>query len=96
MNLSTLAAVTPDAVTSSAQAWITAGVAIFTALVTAAAYVLPRLAELKANIDALKTTQDHQHDRLQDQQAQLSSIALATPAPAQAAAPAQPPVNPKP
>ncbi len=62
---------TPDQFQTAAEAWIGAGVAVLIAITTAAAYVLPKLAALKVQIDTLKGRADS-HDQ------QINNIAIAT------------------
>lgn len=82
-------AMTPDQFQTSAQAWITAGVAILGALgglTTAILLALPKLTQLLISVKAalieienVKGRQDRQSSELTAQQVQINAVAIATP-----------------
>ena len=72
-------ALTPDQLAATGNAWITAGVGLVIALTTAAAVVLPKIAALKAQVEALNITARSHDDSIKANTAAINAVALATP-----------------
>lgn len=70
---------TPEEFKTAAVAWIGAIGFVLAALFGAAALVLPKIAGLKAQFDALHLRQEAQSGRLNSQDNRINQIALAAP-----------------
>ncbi len=81
---------TPEQFSSTATAWLSAIGIVLTGVLGLAAVVLPKLASLKAQFDALHLRQEAQSGRLNSQDNRINQIALAAPPPAPLALPAPP------
>ena len=74
-----LLAITPDQFQAAAVGWIGAIVAVVTTAAIAAAVLLPKLAALKTQVEALMHSRDVQRTDIQANTKAITDIALKTP-----------------